>query len=111
MSMMTNLRVKSMFSMLKSPALAGLASRNIAPSEVPAGHMYLQNAGRATPWAMPYQAVMPMTKTPRITYLSHESARVTRFFLSFGVGSLLSSSWISPSGHSQPQMVRPSMRP
>ena len=90
--MITNLRVKRMFSMEKSLALAGLESRNIAPSEVPAGHMYLQKAGRATPWAMPYQAVMPTTKTARITYLRYDRARVTRFFLSFGVGILLSSS-------------------
>ena len=36
---------------------------------------------------------------------------MTRLFLSFGVGILFSSSWISPSGHSHPQMVRPSTTP
>ena len=54
---------------------------------------------------------MAITNTASITYLSHDSARVTRLFLSFGVGILCSSSWISPSGHSQPQIVRPRITP
>ena len=52
-----------------------------------------------------------MTKTARITYLSHDNARVTADFLIFGVGILCRSSWISPSGQTHPQTVRPRITP
>ena len=44
-TIITNLRVKSMPSIENLSALAGFASSPIAPSNVPAGQMYLQNAG------------------------------------------------------------------
>ena len=80
--MIVNLRVKRMPSMLKRPVLLGLDSRPIAPSKVPAGQIYLQKPGTGMSCLSPYQSGIATTNTAITTYLSQDSARVTRLFLS-----------------------------
>ena len=110
-SMMMNFRVKSAPSIMNFGALTGFDKSPMAPSKVPAGQIYLQKPGRGMPWARLYHRGMATTNTASSRYLSHVRARVTALFLSFSVGTLFKSSWISPSGHSQPQMVRPRITP
>ena len=50
------------------PSFAGLASKPIAPSSVPAGQMYLQKAGTGKRCAA-YASGTVNTNTARITYL------------------------------------------
>ena len=66
-TMMINLRVNRMFRMENFSAFTGLASRPIAPSNVPAGQMYLQKPGTGKRCTL-YASGMPIANTPRMTY-------------------------------------------
>ena len=68
-SMMTNFRVKRMPSIENLPLLTGLDRRPMAPSNVPAGQMYLQNPGTGMPCATPYHSGTATANTPRMMYL------------------------------------------
>ena len=85
--MMTNLRVKRMLRMENLPALTGFASKPIAPSNVPAGQMYLQNPGTGYCCKL-YASGIMTTNTASRTYLRYDSAWVKRLFFTFGVGIL-----------------------
>ena len=54
--------------MAKNPVFFGFESRLIAPSSVPAGQIYLQNAGYGMSCLNPYHIGMARTMTARNTY-------------------------------------------
>ena len=70
------------------PRDSSRSTRGIPPSRVPAGHMYLQNAGTGSLVAILNTMGSSITNTIRITYFSFDKIRVTRFFLSLGTGIL-----------------------
>ena len=83
-------------------------SKNIAPSKVPAGQMYLQKPGSGSPFS--WNALIsgrPITKTNNNTYLKYDKHLVILLFLTFGVLILYNNSCKSPTGHKNPQIVRP----
>ena len=83
-------------------------NKNTAPSNVPAGHIYLQNAGRGKFLdCKPYINGNITTKATNKTYLKYDKTLVTLFFCNFGVLILYKSSCIKPNGHKNPQMVLP----
>ena len=56
----------------------------IAPSSVPAGHMYLQKAGTGV-FLSEYKIGIINTKNTKITYFKYDKTLVNFDFLSFGV--------------------------
>ena len=50
-----------------------------------------------------------MTNENNNTYLKYDKTLVTLLFLSFGVLILYNNSWIKPTGHKNPQIVRPNI--
>ena len=106
-----HLLVNRIPSMPNISVLTEFESKPTAPSKVPAGQIYLQNAGSGRFSFRPYAIGITATNTARITYFRYEQIRVVRDLRIFGVGILCSSSWISPRGQSQPQIVRPRITP
>ena len=49
----------------------------MAPSKVPAGHMYLQKPGSGIPWRREYHSGMATANTASKRYFSQDSTRVT----------------------------------
>jgi len=76
-------------------------------SSVPAGQMYLQNAGAPTPSRHQKYTGKRSTKITATAYFSRLSFCVKAFLRSLGEGILYNKSCASPKGHSQPQMTRP----
>lgn len=98
----------------RSPKASRRASfaipRGIAPSSIPAGHMYLQKYGDESPSLSTRREGSSMTKTTRMKYLRYVR-RVILFVESFFDGILYNRSCIQPKGQRKPHMRRPKTVP
>ena len=106
-----NFHVNSPLSIAKKPEFSGFAKSPTPPPKVPAGHIYLQNAGVAAPVVMEITIVSITTNTASKTYFRYERMRVALFFFNFGVLILYKSSCPSPTGQRKPHIVLPSSNP
>ena len=93
----------------RRPSLAII--RGTPPSSVPAGQSHLQKAGVTTPLTMRKYSGRAMTITTSTMYFITVNRRVQALFLSFFVGILYRSSWMSPKGHKKAHTARPSSAP
>ena len=91
----------------KNETLALFPNKNTAPSKVPIGQTYLQNAGTVLLEAKPNIKGTHITSTTNNTYLKYDNTLVILFFFSFGVLILYNSSWKKPPGQNHPQIILP----
>jgi len=87
------------------------ATKGTPPSNVPAGQIYLQKAGEATPFCINVYTGNSITNTSSIPYFSKDKRRVRLPFLILGDGILYKSSCINPNGQRNAHMARPNNMP
>ena len=79
-----NFQEKIIFKIESILALLGFDNNDTAPSTIPAGQIYLQNAGSGM-FAYIYITGRMITNTTRITYFKYENALVKLLFQILGV--------------------------
>jgi len=85
-------------------------ARGMAPSRMPAGHIYLQKNGFESPTSSITIIGNSTTKTANTKYFTYVS-HPTFFVEIFLEGILYNSSWNHPKGQRKPHTTRPSMTP